>query len=236
MVVHAPGNADLVRDAIHPGPESDSLHGAADLDAQSSTHRHNPNAARAFVVGAERMLATRRLHAHPPELHDHRRDQPVEARRDLRRAAELELGRRGHDADDHHLVGIAIAQRGSREQVRDADLVGRQALVDRGRHVIAREADQRSGWAIAAHGVDEDHAVGRGDQREQVEPERAAVDDAHASGHRPLATHPVHGGDSRAIVAADDVAQAQHEHPDPVGITCRRRHRGSGPSAGTCSR
>jgi hypothetical protein len=50
VIVHAAGDAELVRDPVHPGPEPDALHRAADLDPQASRSRVDNSIARHRVT------------------------------------------------------------------------------------------------------------------------------------------------------------------------------------------
>ena len=84
-----------------------------------------------------------------------------------------------------------------------------------------KESDGARG-ATVARGVDEDDVIRPVELGEQVDPAGAAVEQAHA-GHGPLVFQGAEDVDAHALVAHEQVADAEHEH-----AVARRALRGGG--------
>jgi hypothetical protein len=117
----------------------------------------------------------------------------------------------GNQAEQDERRGDPSQPAGAFEKIRDADLVHREPGGDGRRHFVSLQTDERAGRLIVTDSVHQDCRIGILELREQREPERASVDDARPLGSLVGGGEPPDGGDTEAVIAAEQVAKPEHE-------------------------
>ncbi len=111
------------------------------------------------------------------------------------------------------------AQLGEAEQVLHPHLVNRQLAGEGARHLVALEAEDGTGLGSHLQRVNDQQALDPFELRQQVEPQGAAVDQAHLFGEAVSLLQRLHGEHAEGVVLHQAVAQPQNQ---------RGHHRSSG--------
>jgi hypothetical protein len=128
-----------------------------------------------------------------------------------RRTSDAQFERRRHNPEEYETLRIAVEPAHPVQQIRDADLMRRQPLLDGRRHVRAFESHQRSGGRVGADGVDEDGGVGLFEIRQEREAERPAVQDLDLGRPFERSIEGAHRDRSQPVVAAQDIAEPEDQ-------------------------
>jgi hypothetical protein len=149
--------------------------------------------------------------SHAPCLRDDLFDEPRETALDRGGAFDGELDAGRNQAEQHQTPGITVAKSGAEEQVRDADLMGREAVKNRRSDILSEQPDKRPGRLVGVDGVDQDYVARVLQVRQEREAESPAVGDPDAFGSLPITVEPGDGGRPQTVVAAEKVSQPQHQ-------------------------
>lgn len=143
---------------------------------------------------------------------DDGRDQSGERLVDLPCARHRKSDPAGNDPEQHHRVRIATDQPSRIEEVRDPDLVHRQAVANGVPDRLAIEPYQCPGRFVGRHRIDQDQMLGLGDLIEEREPERAAIGEAYAGRRAVLRLQPCERQRPYPVIAQNHVAEPENEH------------------------
>src|SRR5512143_1767416 len=144
-------------------------------------------------------------------LRDYLLHEPRKARGDGRRTLDPDGKGGRNEPDQDEPVRIAVAEAGAIEKVRDADLMDRQPSADRGSHILSGQQDHRAGRSVGGDGVHKNDVTRVFHVRKEGQTEGAAVQDERSLRRLPVAIQACDGGRSEAVVAAQQVAESQHE-------------------------
>src|SRR5208282_3975862 len=156
-------------------------------------------------------------------LADNGRDERIEPVVDGIRANHRQIDDIRHEPEEGDRGRVAVDQPRRLEQIRNTDLVGRQAIPYRISDIRSVQPDQRSRRRVGAHRIDHDHTVRIRYQTEKRQSERAAVLDADARRGAIVALDSGDRGGAKPIIGEQDVAQSEDEN---ANVLCCRLWRG----------